>query len=360
MKIEICEQMVHSWLLNHHLCQIVQTNWSISPLRNISQKEIDDAHTFMKDIQDGLNALLEDEIKAALQASVDEDMEETMANDEDVVAKKPKKKKKTTLKKLNIIKKSTAGQFIRQCEIDVAGIRLIDNEIDRVFLIDTAFHKQGLGYHDVVATVIKKIVRAVLVAVLIFGEKVNVTVGFAAPECRPAVQANIDKVVNMLRGLLGSKYAKITIEMYLNNDFTNQIYGPLKQKTKDLNNDNDLFMRALNLIQSAEKYAPKPPSPAPKKSATAGSAASTAATPTTAADVPILFTPADPDTFKSELILKKQGEIVWVYSDGTRSVNMWDAGNINTHSNIRGNIQSRSRWRSRKKDGLAEVHVTVL
>ena len=33
MKIEICEQMVQSWLQNYKQCEIVQTNWKVSPLR---------------------------------------------------------------------------------------------------------------------------------------------------------------------------------------------------------------------------------------------------------------------------------------------------------------------------------------
>ena len=358
MKIEICEQMVQSWLIHHHLCQIVQTNWTISPLRNLAQRDIDDAHLFMQEIQDGLNASLEDEIKAALQASVEDEMQGTDADDAGEAPPKPKKKRKTTLKKLDIIKKSTAGQFIRQCEIDVAGIRLMDNEVDRIFLIDTAFHKNGLGYRDVVATVIKKIVRALLVAVIVFGENVNVTVGFAAPECRPVVQANIEKVVNMLRGILSSKYAKVTIELYFNDDFSNRIYLPLKKEISKLNNDNDLFMRALNLAQVAEKHVAKavPATTAKTKATTSAPATAKSAT----AAPPILFHPADPDDFKNDLLLKKRAEITWTYSDGTKSVNVWDAGNITADSNIRGNIQSRPQWRSRVKDGLIEVSVHTL
>ena len=49
MKIEICEQMVQSWLQHYKQCEIVQTNWKISPLR---LRGISDA-----DIQTGLNAI---------------------------------------------------------------------------------------------------------------------------------------------------------------------------------------------------------------------------------------------------------------------------------------------------------------
>ena len=37
MKIEMCEQMAQSWLLNCKNCQIAQTNWSISPSVDIEK-----------------------------------------------------------------------------------------------------------------------------------------------------------------------------------------------------------------------------------------------------------------------------------------------------------------------------------
>ena len=41
MKIEICEQMVQSWLVNCKKCQIAQTNWSISPLKDMDAYKTD-------------------------------------------------------------------------------------------------------------------------------------------------------------------------------------------------------------------------------------------------------------------------------------------------------------------------------
>ena len=63
MKIEICEQMIQSWLLNCKQCEIVQTNWKVSPLRlhSISDADITDLEKFMKDFQGELNLVLEEE-----------------------------------------------------------------------------------------------------------------------------------------------------------------------------------------------------------------------------------------------------------------------------------------------------------
>ena len=357
MKLEICEQMVQSWMLHDQHCQIVQTNWTISPLQNISSKDIQDAYEFVKDVQDILNEMLAPETVAALQESVDEDFQEKFDCNEVEPEQQKAKKKSKKIKKLNIIKKSTAGQFIRQCEIDVVGVRLDDGIVNRVFLVDSAFHKSGLGYHDVVATVIKKLIRAILVGNIIFGESVDVTVAFVAPECRTSVKNEIETVVNMLRSVLAGKFPKVAVELYFNEKFAREIYEPLKRSTDKLNNDNDLFMRALNLVQTAEKHLPTVASDPSAKSI----APATSATKKAPGGVPaIVFDPSDPDDFKAELILRKRAEITWVYKDGTSNVEFWRADNITEGSNIKGNIQSRPRWRSKEKDGLVEVSLKVL
>ena len=342
MKIEICEQMVQSWLSNIKQCQVVQTNWTISPLRSIVTTDIDDAYEFVTNVQNTLNERLNADVVQALQTSIDE---ENM----DEAPKKASKKSKT----LNIVKKSNAKQFIRQCEIDVAGVRLDDGIVDRVYLVDSAFHKNGLGYHDVVATVIKKIIRAVLVSKIIFGTGVDVTVGFAAPECRDTVRVEIEKVVEILRELLVGKYSKFSIELYLNDRFSEEICKPLIENADNLNNDNDLFMRSVNILRAAEKHMATLSTPTKTTTPKAVAPKKSKKCPT------ITYNPADPDTFKKELMARKSAEIIWVYSDGTRSINHWDASKIKAESSISGNIQSRPQWRSREEDGLVQVFVNV-
>ena len=207
MKIEICEQMVQSWLQNYKQCEIVQTNWKVSPLRlrSITDDDIAELETFMKEFNNQLE------------------------------------------QNLDIFKKSTARQFIRQCEIDVVGCKLDEGITDHIYLVDTAFHKTGLGYHEPIATVVKKIFRALVVAVLIFGENVPVTVAFVSPKCSDTLYPEIDNVVNKLRKMLltRSRYKDIAIELYFNEKFTTDIYIPLMDEIDELNDDNDLFMRAM-------------------------------------------------------------------------------------------------------------------
>jgi hypothetical protein len=192
MKIEICEQMVQSWLQHIKQCEITQTNWKVSPLRldSISDAEIDEVDKFMKEVQASLNENLNDVNKTALQELLDEELDDVQ------------KKKKSKTKKLNIFKNSTPRQFIRQCEIDVVGCKLDDGITERIYLIDTAFHKTGLGYPDAVARDAKKIVRALVVAVLVFGESAPIMIGFVSPKCSVDKEAEIEKVVGGIRTIL--------------------------------------------------------------------------------------------------------------------------------------------------------------
>ena len=300
MKIEICEQMVQSWLQHIKQCQIVQTNWMISPLRDISG-QIPYVEWFMEDIAEKLNDAIDAETKAAFALSAAKEIADSYA---DAVSDQPEHpgealnamthhfvtlNQKETAALANIFGQSTPHQFVTQCEIDVVGIKLYNpalqpdqNGIEKLYLIDSAFHKGTLGYGDAVARVLKKLIRACLVSYLVFGNQYPVEVAFATPDCTPGYEKKIVALVDLLRDLLKKHYSpqydNIELNLYFNEDFANKIYGPLKDNIDLLNNDNDLFMRALNLAKAAENRLTTPTS-AP--SATKKKAAKTPASSTT-------------------------------------------------------------------------------
>jgi hypothetical protein len=99
-------------------------------------------------------------------------------------------------------------------------------------------------------------------------------VAFATPDCTPGYEKKIVALVDLLRDLLKKHYSpqydNIELNLYFNEDFANKIYGPLKDNIDLLNNDNDLFMRALNLAKAAENRLTTPtsaPSTTKKKAA---------------------------------------------------------------------------------------------
>lgn len=125
MKIEVCEQMLAAWLNHIKGCQLVQTNWIPSPVavENLSEETLTSIGEFVS----AINRFSEEN-------------------------------------NLDIFKHSTVKQMVGQCEIDIVGVRLEDGIVQKVYLIDSAFHENGLNYGDVVARVLKKILRAIFVA----------------------------------------------------------------------------------------------------------------------------------------------------------------------------------------------------
>ena len=369
MKIEICEQMIQSWLINCKLCEVVQTNWTISPLRNISTAEINAIADLMLDIQDELNTKLEIDYKTALQYNIERDLSEKCdisSNEEVPQLRLPDIRR---IKNLNIFKKSTAGQFVRQCEIDVVGIKLNDGNTESIYLVDSAFHKGGLGYPDVVATVLKKIIRAILVSAIIFGTKSKINVIFAAPKCGKNLEQDLNFFVDSLKNIpiIKNNYPNIIIDLYFNETFSEKIYLPMKKETDELNNDNDLFMRSMNLAKVSEENLP------PSATNTNNSSNSKIRKSSSIVSKPkkrqnnksnnkpiITLNPADLDVFKSELLNKKKAEITWFYNDGTQVSKVWNATNFKQSSDIYMNIKSRTEWRKKDVNGLVEVLVKIL
>ncbi len=73
----------------------------------------------------------------------------------------------------------------------------------------------------------------------------------------------------------------------------------------------------------------------------------------------LIFYPADERRFKAELIKKKKANIVLTYDTGIKKFTSWKADRFTASSDLRGNIESKTFWRDRNKDGLIKVEVFV-
>ena len=288
MKIELCEQAMQSWLQHIKGCQIVQTNWMVSPLFDIDPF-LPYVEWFMEDITEKLNDEIDEQTRAELALSnakeiiVDsgENLEFNPAEGIEFLSNSflsafavLNKSESKAIK--NIFGKSTPKQFITQCEIDLVGVKLNtgedvykSREVEKIYIADSAFHKGTLGYSDAPAVVLKKLIRACVVSKLVFGSKLPVEIIFSTPDCRPGLENKLYDLVQILRDLLKKHYSpdydNVNIELYINRRFADEIYLPLRNNIDDLNNDNDLFMRAMNLAKVAEKRMTGTPSVPAKK-----------------------------------------------------------------------------------------------
>lgn len=215
MKIEMLEQMTASYLKNCEGCLITQTNWSIS------DKTFKDNETKFTDALKDLKTELE-------QVFSKEEMDA-------------------------IFKKSTNDQFISQCEIDVVGLKFdnIDKRLNpMVYLYDTAFHEQGLHYKDSKSTVLKKIIRAYVIADVLFKD-FSIRIGFVSPKCDKATTMSINHYLNMIVSVLYKRNSKITIDLYLNNQ-CDVIVNDLVALTDSIADTNDLFVRSIKLLNLSQ------------------------------------------------------------------------------------------------------------
>lgn len=216
MKIEICEQLVASWLKHVKGCQIVQTNWSPSRASvEITDDDIDKMSTFINAVK------------------------ETVSDDN-----------------LDIFKKSKPKQFVFQCEIDVAGVKITGSSIEKLYLIDSAFHENGLGYKNPVETVLKKILRALIVAGAVF-KNLPFEVVFVTPICANNIKSGIISGLTKLKEVIKAFYPAGSVTLLFNEDFTSKIYSNLIPLIDVVSDDNDLFLRSMQLAQTAESVADK-------------------------------------------------------------------------------------------------------
>lgn len=73
----------------------------------------------------------------------------------------------------------------------------------------------------------------------------------------------------------------------------------------------------------------------------------------------LIFYPTDEATFKNNLLRSKKAHFVLTYDSGAVKTTPWDAKNFDDTSSLKGNIQSKTFWRNRSKEGLIKVEAYV-
>lgn len=217
MKIEMLEQAAASYLRNVVGCEIVTTNWrpGLPMLRKL----------------DG------DPRVAARGGSIIQDV-------------------KAVFPGVDIFKKNDVLQLIRQCEIDVVGIKLSEEGKKVVYFYDTAFHRYGLHYKDPVERVLKKSVRAFLVADAFF-PGCEAKIAFLTPKCSPTQASKIVNGLSAIEASLRSYNPGIAFSFLAGADFS-EFLEDILSLAPYVADDADLFLRGeqLRILASGNKAIP--------------------------------------------------------------------------------------------------------
>ena len=216
MKIEIGESLALSYLKHVKNCVVYQTNWKSSSQWAFLGGVKDAREAFEKLVKDGLLSF-------------------------------PGKTK------------PSFSQFLKQAEIDILGINLVEK---KMYVMDIAYHKDGLNYKNVDRTIKsfkKKLLRSYLLLRSYFPEDYKYEIIFASPKVGPKLNEKLEDATEALNDLRDDVLSKgaVVFKYIANDKFKDKILDPTLEASKDDADTNELFLRSYKLF-NMPYTAPKP------------------------------------------------------------------------------------------------------
>ena len=212
MKIEMGESLFYSWLRHVKDCQLVQTNWKVSPQWELKH---------------------EDELQAL--------MDESDQLFENKYGYKIYKKN------------SSLSQIIQQGECDAVGISLQDGEM-KVYAVDVAFHENGLNYGTREQTVMKIIAKSLRTAMCLYGffNTNSAEIVFASPKIHASILNDAIPCVYEANNLLKARGYNFNIRIIANQDFNEMVLQPILLLSGGIADTSELFLRSYQMFKMFE------------------------------------------------------------------------------------------------------------
>ena len=199
----MCESLISSYLKHIKKCFVIQTNWKITANWNDWDKD---------NVEKLYDKIKKTEFVECFQ------------------------KKNGSLQNID--------QILKQAEIDVVGINTKD-----VFMVEVAFHENGLGYKNVHKKVFEKILRAYMCGHAYF-PKFNIHIIFATPKTPKTTLTTIEKNLEILKQTFEEDH--VSFQFLTNENFKNEILSPTINATKKEADDSQLFVRSYKLLNSLQ------------------------------------------------------------------------------------------------------------
>lgn len=216
MKIEMGESLILSWLRHSKNCQVVQTNWKPS-----------------MESWDYYNEILIEEIVNEIQ--------EIFINKYGY----------------DLFKKNCSiRQILQQGEIDVLGIELVKSSFKEIYVVDIAFHENGLNYgskNETIGRVLKKLVRMAC-TVLYFFDLKDAKIIFASPKVHKSVYDDLIIAIKEMSEYINQTWSlNFKFELICNDDFREKIYDVVVMLSSNVADTSELFMRSIQMYNSMNK-----------------------------------------------------------------------------------------------------------
>lgn len=208
MKIEMGESLFYSWLRHVKECQIVQTNWKVSPKWQLQHEE---------------------EL-ADLMAVTDRHFESKYGYK---IYKK----------------KSSLSQLIQQGECDAVGVS-IQAEGSRYYAVDVAFHESGLNYGTRTETVMKVISKSLRTAMCLYGymDTKSAEIAFASPKINPAILSDLKPCIQDVNEILRERGFDFAVRVIANEEFNDAVLQPILLMSDDVADTSELFLRSYQMF----------------------------------------------------------------------------------------------------------------
>lgn len=213
MKIEIGESLFYSWLRHVKECQIVQTNWKISPKWEIKFSD---------------------------------ELENIMSKTDEFFSSKYGYK---------IYKQNTSlKQLLQQAECDALGV-CVSDEVTEIYAVDVAFHESGLNYgglDETVARVVKKCIRTAMCIYGYFGVK-KANIIFASPKINKQILYALQPCFTDLNEMMLEMGLEFNFRIIANDDFLNSVLKPILEVSGNVADTSELFMRSYQMLTLFDK-----------------------------------------------------------------------------------------------------------
>lgn len=212
MKIEIGESLIYSWLRHVNGCQLVQTNWKASPRWDLLHEE-----ELLK-ILNSVDSMLKEKYGYAV-----------------------------------FKRNASLMQVLQQTECDLVGINVDENKI---YVVESAFHENGLNYGGFGDTVQKVLAKCVRNALCIYGyldSIKNVDVLFVSPKAGKSLMDRLGPCVQDVQDLMKQLgYKKIQFRVIVNDEFQNEVLNKVLVISGDVNDTNELFVRSYHMLMTGD------------------------------------------------------------------------------------------------------------
>jgi hypothetical protein len=208
MKIEMGESLFYSWLRHVKECQIVQTNWKVSPQWALQH---------------------EDELVALMTAA------------DDLFSSKYGYK---------IFKKTSSfSQLIQQAECDAVGIA-VQEDGNHFYAVDVAFHESGLNYGSREETVMKIIAKSLRMAMCLYGfvGSKAAEIVFASPKITPSILKDLEPCIVDTNELLAGRGFDFMVRVIANDEFNESVLQPILLMSDGVADTSELFLRSYQMF----------------------------------------------------------------------------------------------------------------